>query len=124
MADVALLAPIQHQQAILKYRMGAFMFGTVRVCDPHRRFGRGHEACPHLPQLIRLSKMEQRQKKKMIQTLGLNHPRRFTDVDFLTNEQRFHCVGRYLLAIWNALKPIHHQRMPRGRKTSSRYGQF
>ena len=28
MADAALTAPIQHQQAIIKYRMGTFMFGT------------------------------------------------------------------------------------------------
>jgi hypothetical protein len=111
MADVALLAPIQHQQAALKYRMGTFMFGTMCVCDPHRRFGRGHEACPHLPQLIRLSKMEQRQKKRMIQTLLLDRSRRFTDVDFLINKQHFHRVLPYLSAIRNALKTIHHQRM-------------
>jgi hypothetical protein len=111
MADVALLAPIQHQQALLKYRMGTFMFGTMCVCDPYRRFGRGHEACPHLPQLIRLSKMEQRQKKRMIQTLFLDRSRRFTDVDFLINKQCFHRVGQYLRAIRNALKTVHHRRM-------------
>ena len=46
MADVALMAPIRHQQALLKYRMGTFMFGTMCACDPHKRFGRGHETCP------------------------------------------------------------------------------
>jgi hypothetical protein len=118
MADSALLSPIQYQQAILKYRMGTFMFGTMCACDPHRRFGRGHEACPHLPQLIRLSKMERRQKKMMIRTLFLDRSRRFTDVDFLINKQCFHRVGRYLSAIRNALKKIHHQRMLTAEETS------
>jgi hypothetical protein len=108
MADSALLSPIQYQQAILKYRMGTFMFGTMCACDPHRRFGRGHEACPHLPQLIRLSKIERRQKKMMIRTLFLDRSRRFTDVDFLINKQCFYRVGRYLSAIRNALKKIYY----------------
>ena len=111
MADVALMAPIQHQQAVLKYRMGTFMFGTICVCDPHKRFGRGHETCPYLPQLIRLLKMEQRQKKAMIKTLLLDRSRRFTDVDFLINMLQFHRVFPYLSAIRNALKTIHHRRM-------------
>ena len=118
MADVALMAPIRHQQAVLKYRMGTFMFGTMYVCDPHKRFGRGYKTCPHLPQLIQLSKMEQRQKKAMIKTLLLDRSRRFTDVDFLINMLQFHRVFPYLSSIRNALKTAHHHRMLAAEETS------
>jgi hypothetical protein len=62
--------------------------------------------------------MERRQKKMMIRTLFLDRSRRFTDVDFLINKQCFHRVGRYLSAIRNALKKIHHQRMLTAEETS------
>ena len=91
--------------------MGRFMCGAICACDPNKRFYRGHETCPDLPQSIRLSKTERRRKKSMMQSLLLDHSKTFTDLDFLLNIRSFSRVGQSLLAVRKALKKKYSERI-------------
>lgn len=93
MADTTMLAPVRDQQTVVRYRMGRFMYEPICVCSSDRRFHRGHETCPDLPQLASLSKKERGQKKAMARRLLLDRAKNFTDIDFLLNTRQFARVG-------------------------------
>lgn len=56
--DCVFLAPLEHQQNFVRYRMGRFQLGKTCVCEPNVMCRRGHESCRHLPQPIQLSVSE------------------------------------------------------------------
>lgn len=111
MADVALKAPLQYQQWLVRYRMGRFMWRTLCICDKQTHFRRGHEGCRSLPQGLQLSKIERRQKQLMQRRLVLDRSLCFTDIDFLLNLRQFERAGNALLMIRKALMQKYHERM-------------
>lgn len=68
---------------LVRYRRGLFMFNSICACDPEVNFYRSHEACLRLGQPRILTRVEQRQKRRM--QLGLSFDHEFTDIDYLLN---------------------------------------
>jgi hypothetical protein len=110
-ADCVFLAPLEHQQNFVRYRMGRFQLGKLCACGPNVMFRRGHENCRYLPRLPHLSGTERRQKIDMARRLGIGIAASFTDLDFLLNTKRYHRAGQALAAIHKTLSEIYSERM-------------
>lgn len=110
-ADCVFLAPLEHQQNFVRYRMGRFQLGKLCACGPNKLFRRGHENCRYLPRLPQLSGAEIRRKSDMAKRLGIGVSASFTDLDFLLNTRQYHRAGRALAAIRRALGHVYSERM-------------
>ena len=110
-ADCIFLAPLEHQQNLVRYRMGRFQLGKLCVCGPNVWFRRGHEDCRYLPRPPQLSGAERRRKTVMAKRLGIGVSARFTDLDFLLNTRQYHRAGRALAAIRATLTAMYAERM-------------
>ena len=110
-ADCVFFAPLEHQQNLVRYRMGRFQLGKGCVCSPNVMFRRGHETCTRLPQLPHLSGVERQRKIEMARQLGIGSSASFTDLDFLLNTRQYYRIGRALAAIRSALGAVYSERM-------------
>lgn len=110
-ADCVFFAPLEHQQNLVRYRMGRFQLGKSCACGPNVMFRRGHEGCTRLPRLPQLSGTERRRKIEMAKRLGIGISASFTDLEFLLNTRQYHRVGRALAAIRSALGAVYSERM-------------
>lgn len=110
-ADCVFLAPLEHQQNFIRYRMGRFQLGKLCACGPNVMFRRGHENCRYLPCLPHLSGTEHRQKIDIARRLSISIAASFTDLDFLLNTKRYHRAGQALAAIRKTLSEIYSERM-------------
>jgi hypothetical protein len=84
LADASLSTQLSAQGRLLQYRRGVFMQNYTCVCGLEIRFRRGHEDCPALAHLVRLSRPDQEQKQEMKKELSLTGTK-FTNIDFLLN---------------------------------------
>lgn len=110
-ADCVFLAPLEHQQNFVRYRMGRFQLGKLCACGPRVLFRRGHEDCMYLPRPPQLSGAERRRKTEMAKRLGIGVSASFTDLDYLLNTKQYRRAGRALAAIRVTLGAIYAERM-------------
>ena len=110
-ADCVFLAPLEHQQNFVRYRIGRFQLGKLCACGPRVWFRRGHEDCRYLPRPPQLSGAERRRKTEMAKRLGIGVSASFTDLDFLLNDRQYRRAGRVLAAIRVTLGAIYAERM-------------
>jgi hypothetical protein len=78
------------------------------ACNPESRFRRGHEDCPALAHLIRLSRPDQQQKQKMKTELKLTGTK-FTNIDFLLNSGQLQRASSILAAIQEQLGQVYRE---------------
>jgi hypothetical protein len=104
-ADISLAASVLAQRRLLQYRRGVFMYNYTCVCSPDVKFGRGHEGCPALHYLVRLSRVERSQKKKMKAELSLKGTK-LTNLDFLINSGQLTRVAGILAEIQKQLGQV------------------
>jgi hypothetical protein len=108
-ADISLAAPASAQNRRFQYRRGHFMFNSICACDPEVRFHRGHETCPSLKSLLRLTRQQRHDREQM--QLKLNLVSLFTDIDYLLNSGQLQYADLVLLDIWKKLQQVYRAKM-------------
>jgi hypothetical protein len=108
LADASLSTQLSAQGRLLQYRRGVFMQNYTCACSPESRFRRGHEDCPALAHLIRLSRPDQQQKQKMKTELKLTGTK-FTNIDFLLNSGQLQRASSILAAIQEQLGQVYRE---------------
>jgi hypothetical protein len=106
-ADVIFLTSPAVVDILMQYRRGVFLHGYICRCG--QPFVRGHETCPRLQHLYRLSKIDRQQKSAMHQRLGGSDTCNLTDVDYLLDTGQTEKATEILSSIRAQIRQVYRE---------------